>query len=295
MEEQAVTGCWHSACKKCLLDYIEHQSSKGELPRCFNCREPITARDVFEVIRHDDDDSPDEDANALTKAFDVDDEDDDLYSSTQTKKTKAQKITLRRVNTLSSAKIRTLLTQLKSLRKSDPLLKTVIFSQFTSFLDLLGPALTSAGINWLRFDGSMSQKERARVLREFADRPKFTVLFLSLRAGGVGLNLTCAKRVFMMDPWWSFAVEAQAIDRVHRMGQTEEVHVTRFVVEGSIEEKMLKVRYHGPPTSFIISHTDHCLNLQVQDRKKFLASSLGMMSEDEKKTQRIEDIRELLS
>lgn len=243
MEEQAVTGCWHSACKKCLLDYIEHQSSKGELPRCFNCREPITARDVFEVIRHDDEDSPDEDANALTKAFDVDDEDDDLYSSTQTKKTKAQKITLRRVNTLSSAKIRTLLTQLKRLRKSDPLLKTVIFSQFTSFLDLLGPALTSAGINWLRFDGSMSQKERARVLREFADRPKFTVLFLSLRAGGVGLNLTCAKRVFMMDPWWSFAVEAQAIDRVHRMGQTEEVHVTRFVVEGSIEEKMLKVRY----------------------------------------------------
>ena len=109
------------------------------------------------------------------------------------------------------------------------------------------------------------------------------------------MNLTCAKRVFMMDPWWSFAVEAQAIDRVHRMGQTEEVHVTRFVVEGSIEEKMLKVRYHDPPTSFIISHTDHCLNLQVQDRKKFLASSLGMMSEDEKKTQRIEDIRELLS
>jgi SNF2 family DNA or RNA helicase len=89
----------------------------------------------------------------------------------------------------------------------------------------------------------MSQKERARVLAEFAERPKFTVLFLSLRAGGVGLNLTCAKRVFMMDPWWSFAVEAQAIDRVHRMGQTEEVHVTRFVVEGSIEEKMLKVSW----------------------------------------------------
>lgn len=245
MEEQAVTGCWHSACKKCLLDYIEHQSSKGELPRCFNCREPVTARDVFEVIRHDDEDTPDEDASALAKAFAVGDEDEeeDLYSSTQSarKKDAAPKITLRRVNTLSSAKINTLLKQLKRLRKSDPLLKTVIFSQFTSFLDLLGPALTSAGITWLRFDGSMSQKERARVLNDFANRPKFTVLFLSLRAGGVGLNLTCAKRVFMMDPWWSFAVEAQAIDRVHRMGQTDEVHVTRFVVEGSIEEKMLKV------------------------------------------------------
>lgn len=244
MEEQAVTGCWHSACKKCLLDYIEHQSSKGELPRCFNCREPINARDVFEVVRHEDEDSGDEDTKALVSAFGADDdEDEDLYNSTQSAKKKdaAKRITLRRVNALSSAKINTLLTQLKRLRRSDPVLKTVVFSQFTSFLDLLGPALTSAGITWLRFDGSMSQKERARVLSDFANRPKFTVLFLSLRAGGVGLNLTCAKRVFMMDPWWSFAVEAQAIDRVHRMGQTDEVKVTRFVVEGSIEEKMLKV------------------------------------------------------
>jgi len=76
-----------------------------------------------------------------------------------------------------------------------------------------------------------------------------------------------------MDPWWSWAVEAQAIDRVHRMGQTEAVRVVRFVVEGSIEERMLR----------------------IQERKKFLASSLGMMSEEEKKVQRLEDIRELLS
>lgn len=56
------------------------------------------------------------------------------------------------------------------------------------------------------------------------------------------MNLTCAKRVFMMDPWWSYAVEAQAIDRVHRMGQSEEVRVTRFIVRESIEEKMLRVQ-----------------------------------------------------
>ena len=258
MEEQSVTGCWHSACKKCLLDYIEHQSSKGELPRCFNCREPINARDVFEVVRHDDD---------------VPDEERELYGFTQNNKTSAPKISLRRVNQLSSAKIQSLLGHLKRLKKSDPYMKSVVFSQFTSFLDLLTPAIESAGIQYLRFDGSMAQKTRAAVLTEFANRPKGCVLLLSLRAGGVGLNLTCAKRVFMMDPWWSWAVEAQAIDRIHRMGQTDEVKVIRFVVEASIEEKMLK----------------------VQDRKKFIASSLGMMSEDEKRTQRIEDIRELLS
>lgn len=251
MEEQCVTGCWHSACKKCLLDYIEHQASKGELPRCFNCREPINAKDVFEVFKHDDEDISDE-SDALNAAMDVDDgdEDDDLYRSSQFKSKSKPKprISLRRVNQLSSAKISTLLTQLKRLKKAEPTTKSVVFSQFTSFLDLLAPALSAAGITWLRFDGSMAQKERAKVLAEFESKTKFTILLLSLRAGGVGLNLTCAKRVFMMDPWWSFAVEAQAIDRVHRMGQTEEVTVTRFIVEGSIEEKMLT----------------------VQDRKKFM-------------------------
>ncbi|KAK4888887.1 DNA helicase rad5 [Elasticomyces elasticus] len=280
MVEQAVTGCWHSACRKCLLDYIEHEGKKGEVVRCFNCREPINGRDVWEVIRHEDEEDGEE-SKVLAEAMEVDDgEKEDLYGSTQqvpSKKVKVGKaqarISLRRVNQLGSAKIGALLAALRRMRKSDPLAKTVVFSQFTSFLDLLGPALMAARIPTLRFDGSMSQKERAKVLAEFANRTGFTVLFLSLRAGGVGLNLTCAKRVFMMDPWWSFAVEAQAIDRVHRMGQTEEVKVVRFVVEGSIEEKMLK----------------------VQDRKKFIASSLGMMSEEEKKAQRIEDIRELLS
>lgn len=255
MNEQAVTGsCWHSACKKCLLDYIEHQTGKGEVAKCFNCREAINVRDVFEVIRHDDDpasDGEDEDeasTSRLTAAFDVDDDDEDLYSSTQkpgpssAKPTNLQRISLRRVNQLSSSKISHLLASLRKLRTSAPTTKTVIFSQFTSFLDLLAPSLTQTKIKHLRFDGSLSQKERARVLTEFAATPKFCVLLLSLRAGGVGLNLTCANRVWMMDPWWSWAVEAQAIDRVHRMGQAREVEVKRLVVEGSIEEKMLRVQ-----------------------------------------------------
>ena len=248
MEEHAVTGCWHSACKKCLLGYIEEQIKKGELPTCFNCRKPINARDVFEVVRHDDE-SDDEDAGArLMNAIDldVDEGEDELYRSTQQSETKqrekATRISLRRVNQLSSAKINNLLSQLKKLKKAEPATKCVVFSQFTSFLDLLTPALQSANIAFLRFDGTMSQKDRAKTLTAFATRTKFTVLLLSLRAGGVGLNLTCAKRVFMMDPWWSFAVEAQAIDRVHRMGQSEAVKVTRFVVKESIEEKMLRVQ-----------------------------------------------------
>jgi len=234
MNEQAVTGCWHSACKQCLLDYINHQRDKGQLPRCFNCREPINARDVFEVVRHDEFPDPD-DA-------------DDLYSGKTPTGSETPRMSLRRIGASGSAKTQALLTHLKTIRRSDPTIKSVVFSQFTSFLDLIEPALARDHIPFFRFDGTMAQKQRAAVLTEFAAVKKGCVLLLSLRAGGVGLNLTCAQRVFMMDPWWSFAVEAQAIDRVHRMGQENEVKVVRFVVEGSIEEKMLR----------------------IQDRKKFM-------------------------
>lgn len=259
MIEQAVTGCWHSACKECLLNYINHQRDKGEFPRCFNCREPINARDIFEVVRHDH--VPDE----ATHHFKADEA---PAAGTQT-----TRVSIRRIGLSGSAKMQALLAHLKRTIREERGAKTVVFSQFTSFLDLIEPALTRDHIPFLRFDGSISQKQRATILAEFTSSPKPYVLLLSLRAGGVGLNLTCANKVFMMDPWWSFAVEAQAIDRVHRMGQDREVKVIRFVVEGSIEEKMLR----------------------IQERKKFIASSLGMMSDEEKRVQRIEDIKELLS
>ena len=214
MNQQAVTGCWHSACKDCLLNYIEHQVNKGELPRCFNCREPVTPRDVFEVVRHD---SPNEDGTGSN-------------------------ISLRRTGAEPSAKIAALARHLKQVRKDGPTTKSVVFSQFTSFLDLIEPALSRDRIPFVRFDGSMTQKARAAVISEFTSSVKPLVLLLSLRAGGVGLNLTAARRVYMMDPWWSFAVEAQAIDRVHRMGQMESVDVVRFIARGSIEEKMLRIQ-----------------------------------------------------
>ncbi|KAH8753347.1 DNA helicase [Diaporthe sp. PMI_573] len=249
MIDQTVTGCWHSACKKCLLDYINHQTDHHEVPKCFNCREVINSRDLFEVVRQDDD--------------------PELKSEQATPRISLQRLGVN----ASSAKVVALIKHLRALRRESPEMKSVVFSQFTSFMTLIEPALEKANMQFLRLDGSMAQKARAAVLDKFRDSKKFTVLLLSLKAGGVGLNLTSAKRVFMMDPWWSFAVEAQAIDRVHRMGQEDEVNVYRFIVKDSVEERMLK----------------------VQERKKFIATSLGMMNDEEKKTQRIEDIKELLS
>lgn len=247
MNDQTVTGCWHSACKKCLTDFMTHETDRGVVPKCFSCRAPLNSRDLFEVVRHDDE-------------VDI--------------STGKPRISLQRLGmTSSSAKVAALISQLRSLRKDHPSMKSVVFSQFTSFLNLIEPALTRANVKFLRLDGSMAQKARAAVLNEFTDKKGFMVLLISLRAGGVGLNLTSAGRVFMMDPWWSFAVEAQAIDRVHRLGQEDAVQVKRFIVKESVEERMLR----------------------IQERKKFIATSLGMMSDEEKKVQRIEDIKELLS
>ncbi|KAI0436049.1 DNA repair protein rad-5 [Xylaria telfairii] len=247
MIDQTVTGCWHSACRKCLLDYMKHHTDRHETPRCFNCRKPLISRDIFEVVRHDDD-----------------------IGTFQT----SPKISLQRLGVNeSSSKVVSLMKHLRDLRREHPKMKSVVFSQFTSFMSLIEPALTKANMKFLRLDGTINQKSRAAVLKEFADCDKFTVFLISLRAGGVGLNLTQAKRVYMMDPWWSFAVEAQAIDRVHRMGQDAEVKVYRFICKDSVEERMLK----------------------VQDRKKFIATSLGMMTDEEKRLQRIEDIKDLLS
>lgn len=216
LNDQLVTGCWHSACKKCLVAYVKHEIDRGVVPRCFHCRAPLNQRDLFEVVRHVDE--------------------MDLFS-------KKPRISLQRMGVnASSAKICALVSELREVRRDNPNMKSVVFSQFTSFLSLIEPALSKAGVKYLRMDGSMSQKGRAAVLQEFTEKAGFTVLLMSLRAGGVGLNLTSAGRVFMMDPWWSFAVEAQAIDRVHRMGQEGEVLVKRFVVNGSVEQRMLRVQ-----------------------------------------------------
>lgn len=278
MIDPAVTACWHSACKRCLESYIDHQLDKAESPRCFNCREPINRREVFEVVKY---------STHSAAPLSASSSEEDLYSSGNKANPtgKVPRISLRRFHPYSptastSAKIAALLNHLGSLPRHT---KSVVFSQFTSFLDLISQQLTRHSIAHLRFDGTMSQKVRTNVLRAFnaeneSDPVAPRVLLLSLRAGGVGLNLTAANRCFMMDPWWSFAVESQAIDRVHRMGQSREVEVTRFVTKDSIEGRMLK----------------------VQERKMAVAGTLGVGQsggeggEEERKKRRIEELEMLL-
>jgi superfamily II DNA or RNA helicase len=118
--------------------------------------------------------------------------------------------------------------------------RTLVFSQFTSMLDLIAPALDEAGISWCRLDGST--KDRAAVVERFQSDSSISVFLISLKAGGVGLNLTGADTVIHFDPWWNPAVEAQATDRAHRIGQKNVVTSIKLIARDTVEERVLEMQ-----------------------------------------------------
>ena len=118
--------------------------------------------------------------------------------------------------------------------------KSLVFSQWTTMLDLLEPKLAERGHRFVRLDGSTV--DRAGVVERFQKDPKISVFLVSLKAGGVGLNLTAADHVFLFDPWWNPAVEEQAFDRAHRIGQENPVFVYRLVAAETVEERILDLQ-----------------------------------------------------
>lgn len=119
--------------------------------------------------------------------------------------------------------------------------KIIIFSQFTSVLKKIGNKLEEDDINYLYLDGSIKAKERINLVDEFNNRDK-NIFLISLKAGGVGLNLTSASVVVHFDPWWNPAVQDQATDRAHRIGQKNIVEVIKLISKDTIEEKIIKLQ-----------------------------------------------------
>src|SRR5262249_9756543 len=118
--------------------------------------------------------------------------------------------------------------------------KALVFSQFTSLLDLVRERLDDAGIVYEYLDGKT--RDRQERVDRFQTDDACSIFLISLKAGGYGLNLTAAEYVFILDPWWNPAVEAQAVDRAHRIGQTKQVMATRIVARDTIEEKILELQ-----------------------------------------------------
>jgi SNF2 family DNA or RNA helicase len=137
-----------------------------------------------------------------------------------------------------SAKLDVLLGQLRDVIEEGH--KALVFSQFTSLLAILGANLNAAGMKYEYLDGKTA--DRQAPVERFQNDPESRLFLISLKAGGLGLNLTAADYVFILDPWWNPAVEAQAVDRAHRIGQARQVFAYRLIARDTVEEKVLQLQ-----------------------------------------------------
>jgi SNF2 family DNA or RNA helicase len=150
--------------------------------------------------------------------------------------------------------------------------KVLMFSQFVSQLTIYRKWLESQNIPYCYLDGSMTNEARQQMVNRFQEG-KTPFFLISLKAGGFGLNLTSADYVFLLDPWWNPAVERQAIDRAHRIGQTQNVFIYKFITKDSVEEKILA----------------------LQEKKKLLADNIIETDESIMKKIDVEEIMDLLN
>ncbi|OCH84032.1 hypothetical protein OBBRIDRAFT_799429 [Obba rivulosa] len=142
-----------------------------------------------------------------------------------------------------STKIRKILELLDDIEtRSEATEKTIIFSQFTSMLDIIEPFLRAEGIKFVRYDGSMSKIERDAALEKIRSSSSTRVILISFKAGSTGLNLTCCNNVILVDLWWNPALEDQAFDRAHRFGQKRDVHIHKLCVPNTVEGRILELQ-----------------------------------------------------
>jgi non-specific serine/threonine protein kinase len=120
--------------------------------------------------------------------------------------------------------------------------KALVFSQFLGMLALIREKLTELGVQFEYFDGSTTVQDRQKAIENFQNNPDCRVFLISLKAGGVGLNLTAADYVYIVDPWWNPAVEQQAIDRTHRIGQTRNIFAYRMICKDTVEDKIIQLQ-----------------------------------------------------
>ena len=232
-------GCGHVFCNLCIHQVL----SKMNKNLCPYCRSPFAESDIVDMSQA---------KSAAEKPTDKKPVDELKFGT--------------------PPKIQALLAAIQGMQVDE---KGVIFSQFTTHLDIIGEAMKQAGHTFARIDGSVSAHKRISLIRSFnsndTDGPRF--ILCSLLASGTGINLTRANWCFMMDVWWNEAVENQAMDRIHRLNQTRKVNVFRFVMKDSIEERIIK----------------------VQERKSLQAKgALQILKGDEKRKALIGDLRGLL-
>jgi SNF2 family DNA or RNA helicase len=222
----------------------------------------LPAADVINPVRPTDDEE-DNDADADAGLFATigparppdADSDDDATSPTKADATAASALTLKktsefragsimnRIDTskfVTGTKLKAVVEHIHNNVPADE--KVIVFSQFGAMLDLVEFALERSGMRTVKLMGHMPLTARQAMLKAFRHEPTVKCILISLKAGGEGLNLQCANHVVLIDPWWNPAVEMQAVQRAHRIGQQKTVKAVRFVTRGSVEERMMALQ-----------------------------------------------------
>jgi SWI/SNF-related matrix-associated actin-dependent regulator of chromatin subfamily A3 len=202
LEEPVITACAHSFCRGCIEQVIERQH------KCPLCRAELKDNTIL-----------------VDPAVELGEDSSNVIADPSQ----------------PSSKIEALIKVLTA-KGQAPGTKTVVFSQWTSFLNLIEPQLEQRGIRFVRIDGSMPSIKRDNSINVFSNDPSCVVLLASLNVCSVGLNLVAANQAILCDSWWAPAIEDQAVDRVYRLGQKRETTVWRLVMEDSVEERVIQVQ-----------------------------------------------------
>ncbi|KIV95316.1 hypothetical protein PV10_02986 [Exophiala mesophila] len=210
-EEAIRSRCRHEFCRQCAKSYVQSFSGGGGDADCPRCHIPLAI----------DWDQPE-----------IEQDEENVKKSSIINRIKMEDWT-------SSTKIEMLVYDLYKLRSKKQTHKSIVFSQFTSMLQLVQWRLQKSGFSTVLLDGSMSPAQRQKSIDYFMNNVDVEVFLVSLKAGGVALNLTEASRVYIVDPWWNPAAEWQSADRCHRIGQRRPCVITRLCIEDSVESRMV--------------------------------------------------------
>lgn len=246
-EEAIQSKCHHVFCRLCIREYCDGWTGAQEALECPVCHVPLSIDLTAPAMDQNDDDKPRQNHKSIVNRLNMSG------------------------GWRSSTKIEALMEELFRLRSDRQTIKSIVFSQFTSMLDLVEWRLQRAGFQTVKLQGSMSPTQRDSIIRHFMETPSVEVFLVSLKAGGVALNLCEASQVFILDPWWNPSVEWQSGDRVHRIGQHRPVKITRLTIEDSIEARIIELQEKkANMIKATINQDDGALNHLSPDDMQFL-------------------------
>ncbi|ODV86166.1 hypothetical protein CANARDRAFT_197201 [[Candida] arabinofermentans NRRL YB-2248] len=216
-EEPIESKCHHKFCRICITEYNESFNGDTSKLECPVCHIGL---------------SIDLEAPAL-----------ELNQTVVEKGSIVNRINMSSGDWRSSTKIEALMEELYKSRSDRQTTKSIVFSQFTSMLDLVEWRLKRAGFSTVKLQGSMTPIQRDSTIKHFMNNPSVEVFLVSLKAGGVALNLVEASQVFILDSWWNPALDTgQAADRIHRIGQHRPIKIVKLVIEDSIESRIIELQ-----------------------------------------------------